>query len=62
MIREADPCIAGTGPLFCALMGALRKMHKACAGGAVLHGANKVVTGFLGQTGFDAILRITRGQ
>ncbi len=41
---------------------ALRKMHKACAGGAVLHGANKVVTGFLGQTGFDAILRITRGQ
>lgn len=33
-------------------------MHKACAGGVTLCGANEVVTEILSQTGFDSILNI----
>ncbi|MBQ6123202.1 MAG: STAS domain-containing protein [Clostridia bacterium] len=37
-------------------------MHKACAGGVTLRGANEVVTEILSQTGFDSILNIADGD
>ena len=37
-------------------------MHKACAGGVTLCGANEIVTEILSQTGFDSILNIVEGR
>ena len=37
-------------------------MHKACAGGVTLCGANEVVTEILSQTGFDSILNIVEAH